>query len=194
MKLFYFDLETTGLNSSFHAVHQLSAIIEIDGEVKERIDLKIKPFKDAWIDDKALEVGGVTLEQINEYPEEKEAYKFLIGTLGKYCSKFDKTDKYFLVGYNNASFDNQFLRAIWDRNNDKYFGSYFWSNSLDVMVLASHKLIKERPAMENFKLSTVAKQMGIEVDEAQLHNSQFDIEITRKIFLKTLDKTKTILE
>ena len=40
--------------------------------------------------------------------------------------KFDKKDKFFLVGYNNASFDNQFFRAFFVQNNDMYFGSYFW--------------------------------------------------------------------
>lgn len=102
--------------------------------------------------------------------------------LAKYVDKYKKTDKFFLVGYNNASFDNQFLRGFFLQNNDQYFGSWFWSNSIDVMVLASNKLVERRAEMENFKLSTVAKFLGIQVSEDNLHDAFYDIYLTKAIF------------
>ena len=36
--------------------------------------------------------------------------------------------------------------------------------------------------MENFKLSTVAKTLGIEVKDDSLHNAMYDIELTHEIF------------
>ena len=32
-KLFYFDVETTGLDAKKHGIHQLSGAIEIDGKI-----------------------------------------------------------------------------------------------------------------------------------------------------------------
>jgi DNA polymerase-3 subunit epsilon len=68
------------------------------------------------------------------------------------------------------------------QNGDNYFGSWFWSNTLDVMVLATAFLATRRPDMENFKLSTVAKTLGIEVKDDSLHNAMYDIDLTKAIF------------
>jgi DNA polymerase-3 subunit epsilon len=68
------------------------------------------------------------------------------------------------------------------QNNDVYFGSWFWSDSIDVMVMASFKLRKVRHELVDFKQSTVAKFLGIEIDETKLHDAKYDIEICIKIF------------
>lgn len=36
--------------------------------------------------------------------------------------------------------------------------------------------------MENFKLSTVAKTLGVEVKDDSLHNAMYDIDLTKAIF------------
>ena len=96
--------------------------------------------------------------------------------------KYNSKDKFFLVGYNNAAFDNQFLRGFFLQNNDKFFGSWFWANSMDVMVLATVYLANKRTEMENFKLSTVAATLGVQVDGDSLHNAMYDIELTKAVF------------
>lgn len=60
--------------------------------------------------------------------------------------------------------------------------AWFWSNSIDVMVLASAYLATRRPDMENFKLSTVAKTLGVNVDNESLHNALYDIRLTKAVF------------
>lgn len=85
-------------------------------------------------------------------------------------------------GYKLAGFDNQFLRGFFLQNGDNYFGSWFWSNSIDVMVLASAYLADRRAEMENFKLSTVAKFLGVSVSDDSLHNALYDIELTRAVY------------
>lgn len=182
MKLLFFDLETTGVNPGKNGIHQISGMIEIDGVEKERFDFHVQPNPKAVIEEQALSVAGVTREEVMAYPSMGEVYNQLISMLGKYVDKFNKTDKFFLVGYNNASFDNQFLRGFFLQNGDKYFGSWFWSNSIDVMVLASHHLANRRKDMENFKLATVAKFMGVNVDDEALHDAFYDIYLTREIY------------
>lgn len=181
-KLFFYDLETTGTNPGRHGIHQISGEIVIDGKSVETFDFKVQPNPKAQIEDAALAVGGVTREQIMAYPPMGQVYTQLVTMLGKYVDKYNKKDKFFLVGYNNAAFDNQFLRGFFLQNGDNYFGSWFWANSIDVMVLASAYLADRRPEMENFKLSTVAKFLGVSVSDDSLHNALYDIELTRAVY------------
>ena len=145
MKLFFFDLETTGTNPARHGIHQISGEIVVDGETKESFDYHVRPNPKAQIDPAALQVAGVTEAQIMAYPPMEDVYKQLVEMLAKYVDRYDRQDKFFLVGYNNASFDNSFLRGFFRQNGDEYFGSWFWANSIDVMVLATQYLLTERP-------------------------------------------------
>ncbi len=185
-KLFYYDLETTGVKHWKNGIHQISGCIEIDGVVKENFDFKVCPNPVCVIEDEALAVSNITRDICLAYPQMGEVHKNLSELLGKYIDKFNKKDKFFLVGYNNASFDNQFLRAFFVQNNDNYFGSWFWSSHIDVMVLAGQHLMNERHKMIDFKQSTVARYLGIEVDETRLHDAIYDVEILRQIYKKVI--------
>ncbi len=182
MKLLFFDLETTGTNPGRNGIHQISGSIVIDGKHIQDFDFHVQPNPKAVIEDAALQVAGVTREQVLAYPPMQQVYQEFVAMLGKYVDKYDKKDKFFLVGYNNAAFDNQFLRGFFLQNGDQYFGSWFGSNSIDVMVLASAYLADRRADMENFKLSTVAKFLGVSVSDDSLHNALYDIELTRAIY------------
>jgi DNA polymerase-3 subunit epsilon len=182
MKLFFYDLETTGLDSQKNAIHQMSGKIVIDGVEKTTFNFKVRPFIGALIDETALKIGHVTEEQIMLYPSCHQNYIAFVTLIQKYVNRFDTGDKFHLVGYNNASFDNHFLRNFFKVNKDDYFGSYFWSDSIDVMVLASHYLKKDRHNIYDFKLKTVAKWLKIEVDAKRLHDAEYDIELTEKIY------------
>ncbi len=181
-KMFFYDLETTGLDPKKNAIHQISAVIRINNTIAKRLDIRVRPFDGAVLDPVALEIGHVTEEQIMAYPSHQEAYKQLTDTLGEYISKFDTSDKLHLCGYNNMSFDNDFLRNLWNLNDDKYFGSFFWSDSIDVMSEASSFLRQVRPRMKNFKLKTVAALLRIDINESKLHDASYDTDLTMEIF------------
>lgn len=182
MKLLFFDLETTGTLVNKHGIHQISGMVVIDGEVKETFNLHVQPNPQALIEPAALEVGGVTEAQIKAYPPMGVIYNQFVDMLSKYADRYNKKDKFFLVGYNNASFDNQFLRAWFIQNGDKFFGSWFWANSIDVMVMATPYLADQRADMENFKQGTVAKTLGIAIDDSKLHDALYDIEVCKAIY------------
>lgn len=191
-KLFFFDLETTGVKFWRNGIHQIAGAIRIDGVVKERFEFKVKPYHFAEIEESALKVSNVTKEQILTYASMDSIFDVIQSMLAKYVNKYSKTDKFHLVGYNNASFDNSFFRAFFKQNAKtekeaefgNYFGSWFWSDSIDVIVLASNKLKSERHKMVDFKQMTVAKHLGIEVDETKLHDAEYDIDLCMQIYEK----------
>ena len=182
IKRVFFDLETTGVHFWRHGIHELAGCIEIDGKVEEEFNWYMKPDPRAVVEVEALAIAGKTLADLEDYPNMGFIYKLVVDMLGKYVNKFDKKDKFFLVGFNNAAFDNPFFRAWFKQNEDNYFGSWFWPNPIDVYVLASEKLMDVRPEMENFKLATVCRKVGIEVDDSRLHEAQYDIYLTRQLY------------
>lgn len=179
---FFYDLETTGVDERRHGVHQISGCIEVDGVLMESFNFKVQPNPKALIEPEALAVGNVTEEQIKAYPPMHEIYLKIIKILSKYVDKYNPRDKMYLVGFRNSSFDDKFFRAWFLQNQDAYFGSWFWGNSLDVSIQASEYLINRRAKMLNFKLKTVAKELGLEVDEERLHDAEYDIMLTRSIY------------
>lgn len=192
MKIIYIDIETTGTNIQTCAIHQLSGIVVINGEVKEEFDIRAKPFADCEIDSKALEVSGINREDLNNYQSSFEAYVKFKAALSRHVNKYDRLDKFFFAGYNCAAFDMPFVRKFFERCGDKYFGSLFWSVSLDVMILAGEHLKHERRGMPDFKLKTVAEKLGIEVVETKLHDALYDIRLTMQVYEKVAPKHKTV--
>lgn len=181
-KICFVDLETTGVMYWKNGIHQISGAIVMDGEVKEGFDFHVAPNPAAVVEEEALKVSGVTLEQVTSYPAMGQVHKEFVSMLDKYVNKYDKYDKMFLAGYNNLSFDNNFLRAWFRQNGNEFFGSYFWAGGIDVMSLALLYLMDRRKSMENFKLMTVAKEVGVQIDESKLHNASYDIYLTMEIY------------
>lgn len=56
MKLFFFDLETTGVNPGKNGIHQISGEIVIDGKTMELFDFKVQPNPKCIIEEQALNV------------------------------------------------------------------------------------------------------------------------------------------
>lgn len=180
MKALYIDVETTGRSAIKNAIHSISGIVEIDGKVMEEFDINVKPFDGAEIEDGALEVSHVTKDEIMQYPSIEIGFKQFTDILAKHVNKYNKVDKFHFIGY-NAQFDNQFVREFFTHNKDNFFGSWFWNGTIDILSLAAEALKNDRASMENFKLITVAKKLGIPIDEKNFHKSLYDIQITREI-------------
>lgn len=181
-KRFWFDTETTGTDSKRNGIHELACIVEIDGIIREKKVWNIKPAESCIIEDEALKVSGVTREVLETYPPESEVYEQIISFLSKYVSKWDKKDKFKLYGY-NVHFDMQMFIEFFNRNNDKWFFTWFWSGPIDVMSKAAELFMHVRPMMKDFKLGTVVKELEINCLD-NFHGALFDIEITREVYYK----------
>lgn len=183
-KILYFDVETTGLSPAKDSIHQMAGIVEIDGVVVEEFDIRMKPINYAELPlDYVTPVGGITKAMMTNYQPQSQGFAQFKQILNKHVNKYDRSDKFFIAGYNCQAFDMLFLRTLFDRNGDTYFGTYFWSSSFDAMNIATFFMHAYRKNMPNFKLETVAKTLGLEVDGPGFHDALSDIRITRQILM-----------
>ncbi len=175
-KIFHFDTETTGLNPFVHDIWQLAFLVEIDGKIVEEHNWTMQPYRFDTVRPEALEVTGITIEELKTFTNPNVVFKRFIKVMNKYIDKFDKTDKFSSCGF-NVKFDVEMLRGWFQKNNHKYYGSYFTPQYLDVMG-AIFWLVKAEvfPQFENYKLKTICDALGIEIDA---HDALSDIKATK---------------
>jgi DNA polymerase-3 subunit epsilon len=182
MKYCYIDVETGGIDHNQYALLQIAAIFQIGEDEVDRFESKLAPFPEDRLDPKALKVNNFTEEQVKEFPNPRDVYHQFIDRLTGRVNKFSKQDKFHFIGYNSHAFDMPFVRKFFEKNGDKFFGSWFFYPSIDVMILAAQALKDKRAVMPNFRLDTVAQALGISPDKTRLHEAMYDIELTREIY------------
>jgi DNA polymerase-3 subunit epsilon len=199
--IMYYDLETTGLQPLVNGIHQIAGIIEIDGKVKEEFNINMRPSEFHIIEQEALATSNLTLDDIMNNPySQEEGFSEFVSILSRYVNPYVKAkdkDRLFRIGFNSASFDNNFLQQFFKNNNqDRSFFSFFYPDSPDVMVLCSDRFMDERRSFIDFKLPTLARRFGIEVDDSRLHEALYDVELTRRVYqkLKNIHPTGTFDE
>lgn len=193
-KILWFDMETTGLDPNRNAMIQLAMLMDINGELVDAAYFEFQPFQKDYIEIRdgipcqwfsfdpeivgILPITNITVQTLFTYvlPSTQKINAFL----QKHISKFDKTDKAYIGGY-NVPFDIAFLSKFFEKCADKYLGSYINRKQIDVLsmlyLLDFHRKIK----LENYKLETACKHFGIELEA---HNPMSDIKATREIFYK----------
>lgn len=176
MKILHLDIESTGIDANKNAIIQLAGAIEINGAIKEEFDIKIRPFPGAVVDPKALEVHGITVDEMMTWPDQHIAHRQFTDILSKYVNKFDREDKFTPCGY-AARFDCEFIGAFFNRCGDKYWGAWQNWRIIDIMsVVYWLRSLRIVPELINYKLVTVCEYFGIPLPEA--HDALADIRAT----------------
>ena len=187
MKILWLDTETTGLDSKKNDILTIGGIIEIDGEVKEEFYLEMQPFNYDTVEEQALKVNGLEIKTIKTWMAPRLAHKQLINIFSKYINRYNRNDKFIIAGH-NVKFDFDFLVEFFNKNNDKYLGSwieYQFSSCIDTLPLVQIMRFKDVINVENCRLVTASKEFDIDLSNA--HNALADIRATRELFYK-IDK------
>ena len=183
IKKLYFDCETTGLSAIKNGIIQIAGIIEINNEEMRSFNIKIKPFESDIIKQEALDISGITLEDINGFEDPETAYNSIISMFDNYIDKYDKNDKFIVCGY-NVRFDIDFLKEFFVKNGNDYLFSYF-GQIRDPFPIIQYLSSMGKINTFNNKLSTVCEYFGIDIKNA--HDAMADIQATRSL-IKKLDK------
>ena len=181
VKLIFIDVETTGITCPESGLIQLAGTVEVDGNYQEDFEYRIRPFPRDEISDEALAVNGLSRAEILDYSAPEEVYPTFVELLSRYVDRYDRSDKFHFVAY-NARFDADHIRAWFEKNGDKFYGSWFFHPPIDVMGIAAVHLMSRRATMKDFKLATVAAELGLEVDDGKMHDARYDVGLTREMF------------
>ena len=182
-KVLWLDVETTGLDCRKHGLREVGFIIEIDGVEVDKGVFKINPFtyttKDVEIDDYALEISKVSIEDLKSYDRVSYCFKELMKKLVKYVNVNDKNDCFVIAGYNTA-FDIGFIKEWFKEMGllDSY-KDLFHYKSLDVFSIVFALRHLGINSAENDKLETMCNYFGIGIEA---HNALSDIEATKKLY------------
>jgi DNA polymerase III epsilon subunit-like protein len=202
-KTIWCDVETTGLSHKTNQIIELAMLYEDGNENNKSVFHKfckpdVKP--DTW-DKPIIKSGNNKMVTISEYTgitweylekngiSERELYEQAKAFLDKRIAARNPDDKAIFAAY-NAGFDNRFMRALWDKHGDKYFGSYFESANLD--ILATVALARKNgvlPKLVNNQQDTVAKHFGIKFKS---HSAIEDIKAGRQVQMILERKLKMV--
>ena len=153
-KQIFIDIETTGLNPKKDTITQLAYLYFENGKKKATGNLK-----------------GATI------------YGSFVKSLDKLVDKFQKGDKMHFVGH-NSHFDSDFVRELFVKNGNNFYGSYFYNPVVCTMMVASYKFMLKNKRPEDFTLLGLLNYFKIKVDENKLHDALYDITKTRELYLK----------
>lgn len=186
MKILYFDVETTGLDSKNDYIFQLSGLIEIDSELVDEFNIFLRPPDGTPVSKKALQVTGKTIEELREYPPMAEGFIEFEKLLRKYVDPdayYNAKEMFYPCAY-NGNFDLQFLAELFQKNGNQQFYKYQNWQLLDPLVVFRMLSSFGHLSLANHKLATVCREFGVSIDA---HDALSDIRATRDLFqiLKT---------
>lgn len=156
-KEMFIDIETNqSLDPKTGSIVELSYIYRVGGKIRGRGEFK---------------------------GSEASIYKKFLADLDKYVDRYNKDDKMYFIGH-NAQFDSNFVREMFLRHKNEFYGAYFFNPPICTMLLAAYKCMRKNVRPENFKLSGLCKAFKIKFKESELHSAAYDIELTKQLYNK----------
>lgn len=167
----FYDLETTGFNTKWCAIHEIGLYCPA---LNKELSIKVRPFPGAILYPTALAVSGVTAEQIKAYPEEavgKEQFFEFMGNVSRETGESIK-----LVGWNIRQFDNPFLRQWFERLGVPDWAYDLAFNCFDVLMDVRSR--GHKPGA----LSDFARRLGVPVETDKVHGGLYDAKLCSQVY------------
>jgi DNA polymerase III alpha subunit (gram-positive type) len=177
------DCETGGLDPYTCGICTVSMKV-VGKDIKKTIF--IKPTKNRIYSEKAFEVNGLSLPELEEKGvSEQEAIKQIIDFI---ITNFPHKKPNVLA--HNAIFDLQFLNALFKRNGFALFTDYCYYHPQDTMIIM--KFLQQAgltPGLNKVNLGSCYKYF-FHKDIEQQHTSAADVEATEKVYFKIIEFLK----
>ncbi len=181
-KLLFIDLESTGKNVNTAGVLEIGGMVVIDNLIVEEFSIEMRPFLNDVIEEEALRINKVKKEEIHLRQIPTAAFGQFLDIIDRHVNRFDKLDKFSLVGWNISRYDSELLRRFFEKNGHLNFNSYFHVGPIDLFCLISYSLKEHRHLLPNMKLGTVCEFLKIDVDQKQTHNALYDSKLCWEIY------------
>lgn len=155
-----FDLETTGISSSYDEVVEISAIKVDHHKIVSEFTTLVNPKR--TIPYNASQVNGITDDMVKDAPVMEIAL----------AGFFEYVGNYVLVGHNIHTFDMKFIY----RDCERYFGKIPKNDYIDTLKLARFCL----PELKHYKLTDLATYYGISTRGA--HRALNDCRMNQAVY------------
>lgn len=175
------DLESGGFSCEKNPVTEIACVIlDYQLNVVKEYETLVKPYGDLVIERQALEVTGLSLDEINKGKESKQVVLELIDLFKPL--KVGKYTKPILVGHNFEKFDLGFLVKLFQFYNKNLFDVV--DSHVEDTLWDSRKKWGHVDSGPDFKLGTCCSRAGIEL--VQAHRALADTQATAKLFISLM--------
>lgn len=173
-------METTGLDFERHGIVQIAGIVDVDSVVVETFNFFVKPYPLDEISLEAVAVNGYDANREALTPT--EAYKAVVDVFSKYVDRYNKEDKFVLIGQ-NVEFDYRFLDKFFKKNRNDYLYAFLHYRKIDLITISSFLMEAGKIKGGKTNLKAVAELVGVSFDA---HKALSDVIALREIFYKFL--------
>lgn len=183
MRFMWIDTETTGIDPSDSAAFQVACVLVDNGQLICERCFFLNPLSETIkYHEGAGSVHGYSEEQIKAFPPEIEQVPKITAFFAEARELWEKdgskTEKMIIAGY-NVGFDIGHIKALLERNGYR-LEDYFINVIADVFLQVKKAGVqKALPYLPDRKLGTVAKHLGVSLENA--HDALADIEATREV-------------
>ena len=181
MNVMWCDTETTGIEVENSGAFEIALLLAIDGEIKEERTFLLNPLTEKIkYSEESGKIHGVSEEKIRSFEPFNVVITRIIAFISLSIARFCPNQKLVFAGY-NCNFDWKHLKALFERCNykiDDYFDKQY--DVYEVVKKAGWK--RAIPYLENLKLVTVCKSLGVELNNA--HSAMADIKATRNVAIE----------
>lgn len=183
-----FDCETGGLSPKENPITEIAFLVYDSVDFKEafRYDTFVQPYHNLKLDPKAMEITGITKQQLDSGCDFEELVEIIIMIAKKFTIVKGKWKvKPIFVGHNIADFDIGFLEYIFNAC-DKNLWDYYQRYMEDTLLLCRTKWEGE---YQKFNLTSCCKYAGIEIIDA--HRALNDVEPNKELHKYLVDTLRS---
>ena len=174
MNLFFFDVETGGLDPSRNPILQIAWIMDIDGVIVREQVYDVLPDPTDEFSIAALDVNAFTLERMRA----GRPFSYVAASLkGQFA---EHTGVRFMPVGHNVTFDISFIITAFKKS-CTYISQIDFKRPLDTRSMAIYAAYQGFLNIENYKLKTLADHFEIPINA---HDALSDIRATRSLFYK----------
>lgn len=172
-----YDLETTGLDPTVnHAIQITARLCAVSVYGFDEICCRSWYINPGYqLSQNIIDLTGITDDFLSDKPREYEVAPEIAEFFGNYP----------VVGYNNKTFDDLFMKVLYDR-----YG-YDWAPkaSMDIYTLVKH--LFQPNELKNQKLQTVAEYFQVTDQIEHFHNAEADTMATILVANKCIELCKS---
>lgn len=183
--ILFFDVESTGLDDEKHSIIQLAAQYYQNGTKTHEFETAVCPYTES-VSIGALKTNKFSPHDLYSGENSHDAcanfVEFLL-QLPNWAPRYNPIT----VGAHNAKFDLGMVRNFLEAHNYTNLDEIFSHRVVDTAATARFLIDSGVLDCKSASLGTVAKALGLDVDENKQHEALYDTELCARVYFAMID-------